>query len=60
MDTELSSTAEMAALGAPEGPEVEGNLALIRIEIGPWATLVSVFLGSPKEKEAHWAVLGGC
>jgi hypothetical protein len=35
MDAETSSTAEMAPLGAPEGPEVEGNLALVRFEAGP-------------------------
>jgi hypothetical protein len=45
--------------GVPEGPEVEGNLALVRIETDPWAALVPIFLGSPKEEEAHWAVLGG-
>jgi hypothetical protein len=28
MDTEVSSIVEMAALSMPEGPEVEGNLAL--------------------------------
>jgi hypothetical protein len=36
MDAELSSTVEMVAPGAPEGPEVEGNLALVRIETDPW------------------------
>jgi hypothetical protein len=35
MDAEMSSTAEMASPGAPEGQEVEGNLALVRFEAGP-------------------------
>jgi hypothetical protein len=60
MDAEVSSTAEIAAPGAPEGPEVEGNLALVHIETDPWAVPVPVFLGdSEEEEEAHWAVLGG-
>jgi hypothetical protein len=53
MDAEVSSTAEMAALGAPEGLEVEGNLALARVETDPWAIPVSISLGGPEEEEAH-------
>jgi hypothetical protein len=56
MDTEVSSMAEMAALGALE---VEGSLALARIETNPWAVPVPIFLGGPKEEEVHWAVLNG-
>jgi hypothetical protein len=48
MDAKVSSTAEMAAPGAPEEPEVKGNLALVRIETDPWAVLVPVSLGGPK------------
>jgi hypothetical protein len=60
MDAELSNTAEMAALGAPEGPEVERNMALVRVETDPWAAPVPVFLsGLEEEEEAHWVVLGG-
>jgi hypothetical protein len=63
MDTELSSMAEMPALGAPEGPEVEGHLALVCVETDPWAAPMPVFLGSPEEEEeeekAHQAALGG-
>jgi hypothetical protein len=59
MDAKVSSTAEMTALGAPEEPEVEGNLALARIETDPWAVLVHVPLGGPEEEEAHWAILDG-
>jgi hypothetical protein len=60
MDAEVSSKAEMAAPGAPEGPEVEGNWALAHIETDPWAVPVPVPLGGPKEEEeAHWAILDG-
>jgi hypothetical protein len=56
MDANVSNTMEMAALGALEEQEVEGNLALVCVE----APLVPVFLGSPKEEEeAHWMVLEG-
>jgi hypothetical protein len=51
MDAKVSSTAEMAAPGAPEEPKVEGNLALVRIETDPWAVPVPVSLGGPKEEE---------
>jgi hypothetical protein len=60
MDAEVSSTVEMVVPGAPEGPEVEGNLALARIETDPWVVPVPVPLGGPKEEEtAHWAILDG-
>jgi hypothetical protein len=60
MDAEVSSTVEMAVPGAPEGPEVEGNLALARIETDPWVVPVPVPLGGPKEEEeVHWAILDG-
>jgi hypothetical protein len=50
----------MATPGAQEGPEVEGNSALVRIETDPWAILVPVFLGDSKEEEeVHWVVLSG-
>jgi hypothetical protein len=56
MDANVSSTMEMASLGAREEQEVEGNLALVRVE----APLVPVFLGSPEEEEeAHWTILEG-
>jgi hypothetical protein len=57
MDTEVSSMKEMAIPGALE---VEGSLALARIETNPWAVSVPIFMGSPKEEEeVHWAVLNG-
>jgi hypothetical protein len=60
VDAEVSSMTEMVVLGAPEGPEVEGNLALVRIETNLWAVLVPIFMGDSKEdEEAHWAVLDG-
>jgi hypothetical protein len=60
MDAEVSSTMEMAAPGAPEGPEVAGNLALAHIETNPWAVPVLGPLGGPEEEEAaHWAILDG-
>jgi hypothetical protein len=46
--------------GAPEGPEVEGKLALVRFEAGPQIVLVPAFVGNPEEEEeAHWTVLEG-
>jgi hypothetical protein len=59
MDAEMFSTAEMAPLGAPEGQEVEGNLALVRFEAYPQTVLVPVFVGSPEEEEeeVHGTVL---
>jgi hypothetical protein len=60
MDAEVSSTAEMAALGALEEPEVEGNLALARNETDPRAVPVPVPLGGhEEEEEAHRAILDG-
>jgi hypothetical protein len=59
VDAEVLSTTEMAVPGAPEGPEVEGTLALVRIETDPWAVSAPVFVGDSEEEEAHWAVLGG-
>jgi hypothetical protein len=60
MDAEVSSTVEMAAPGAPKGPEIEGNLALARIGTDPRAVLVPVLLdGLEEEEEVHWAILDG-
>jgi hypothetical protein len=60
MDAEVSSMAEMAALGASEEPKVEGNLALTRIKTDPWAVPMPVPLGGPEEEqEAHWAIFNG-
>jgi hypothetical protein len=46
-------------LGVPKRQEVEGNLALVRFESGPRTVSAPVFVGSPKEEEAHWTVLEG-
>jgi hypothetical protein len=54
LDAEMSSTTEMAVPRALEGLEVKGNLALVRIEIDPWAGPLPIFLGDSKEaEEAH-------
>jgi hypothetical protein len=61
VDAEVSSTVEMAIPGAPEGLEVVGNLALVRIETDPWAAPVPAFMGDSEEeeKEVHWVILNG-
>jgi hypothetical protein len=60
MDAEVSSTTEMAPLGALEGQEVEGNLALVHFGAGPRTIPTLVFMGSPEEEEeAHWTFLEG-
>jgi hypothetical protein len=60
LDAEVSSTAKMAVLSAPKGPEVKGSLAIVLVGTDPWADPVPVFMGNSEEaEEAHWAVLGG-
>jgi hypothetical protein len=61
MDTKVSSTAEMAAPGASEGPKVERNLTLAHIGTDPRVAPVPVLLEGPEEEEeeAHWAILDG-
>jgi hypothetical protein len=44
----------MAVPSAPEGPEVEGSLAIIRVGTDAWADPVPVFVGNSEEaKEAY-------
>jgi hypothetical protein len=41
----------MVEMATPGAPEVEGSLALARIETNPWAVPVPIFSGGPKEEE---------
>jgi hypothetical protein len=50
----------MAVPLAPEGPKVEGSLAIVPVGTDPWADLMPFFMGNSEEaEEAHWAVQGG-